>query len=90
MNYYDLKDTVQNLVQHIAELDKKVRYLDTKATCLAEIQEGLMRKIDVLEAEDYDAEKVKSAIKELRVELKDVQKDPNYTPYFIVKLEESQ
>jgi len=90
MNYYDIKDTVQNLVKHVAELDKTVKYLDRKATILSEIQDGIMAKLDVLEAEAYDADKVKAAIKELRAELEHAQKDPEYSPFFIVKLEDSQ
>lgn len=90
MNYYDVKDTVQNLVAHVGELDKTVKYLDKKATILSEIQDRIMIRLDVLEAEAYDADKVKSAIKELREELLQTQKDPEYSPFFIVKLEDSQ
>ena len=83
MNYYDVKDTVQNLVAHVADLDKKVK---EHSHLLGRIEV----RLDELEAEAYDADKVKSAIKELREELKEVQKDPDYRPYFIVKLEDSQ
>ena len=83
LNYYDIKDTVQNLVAHVGELDKKVK---EHSRLLGRIEV----RLEELEAEAYDADKVKSAIKELREELLQTQKDPEYRPYFIVKLEDSQ
>ena len=83
MNYYDIKDTVQNLVAHVGELD-------TKLTAMSKLQDRIIARLTELEAEAYDADKVKSAIKELRSELIYAQKDPAYAPYFIVKLEDSQ
>ena len=83
MNYYDLKDTVQNLVAHVGELDKRV-------AVLCEVQGKIIARLAELEAESYDADKDKMAIKELRSELVYAQKDPVYSPYFIVKLEDSQ
>ena len=83
MNYYDVKDTVQNLVAHVGELDKKL-------TVLSKMQDSIIARLTEIEAEAYDADKVKSAIKELREELQHTTKDPEYTPFFIVKLEDSQ
>ena len=99
MNYYDIKDTVQNLVAHVGELDEKLKEVSKVAlnSIYGKKQAALEAKIDQiiarlteLEAEAYDADKVKSAIKELRSELIIAQQDPTYTPYFIVKLEDSQ
>ena len=99
MNYYDVKDTVQNLVAHVADLEEKLAEVSKIAlnSIYGKKQAALEAKIDQiiarlteLEAEAYDADKVKSAIKELREELLHTTKDPEYTPFFIVKLEDSQ